>query len=149
MESCNKDKADLTPADKASDLQNLSAIGAWCTPEFVMRSARASQSSCRANQSSSPTPLAVAGRYAVSRTVLATAATIESAIRELRHQLESSKEDTEERRQSLLQNWIAIEPCLLEDEQNELRDAVLRRLFPQSKAPSLCRSKNASGGGHP
>jgi hypothetical protein len=145
-----KDRQSDTEPRTASDLKQLTAIGAWCTPEFLIRSSQAAQSTHRLSDASDGTISAATGQYLASRQVLAGPGQIDHAIAELRQLLESACDDREgKERSALLQTWIAVERCLSEDEHRQLRGAVLARLFPHSKEPAdLSRGVATLAGGH-
>jgi hypothetical protein len=134
----------------ASDLKQLAAIGAWCTPEFLIRSSQSAQSTHRIDDVSHGALPAIGGQYQASRQLLAGAGQIDRAITELQQLLESACDDRSgTERSALLQAWTALERCLSEDEHRQLRGAVLARLFPQSKEPAhLRRGEAALAGGH-
>ena len=145
----DKDRQSDSPRS-ASDLKQLTAIGAWFTPEFLIRSSQVAQSSHRISDAQYGTISAATGQYLASRQVLAGPGQVDHAIAELRQLLESACDDREgKERSALLQAWIAVERCLSEDEHRQLRGAILARLFPQSKEPVyLSRGEAALAGGH-
>jgi hypothetical protein len=133
-----------------SEIKKFEALGAWCTPEFLMQSSQSAQSTHHLGERQSRASSTVAGQYLASRNPLAGLGQIDGVVGELRRLLESTCDEPDgTNRNDLLQVWMSVERCLTEDEHRQLCPAVLNRLFPDYKAPTaLRRDGTAQVGGH-
>jgi hypothetical protein len=135
-----------TNSKLASEAQQLAAIGAWCTPEFLIESSRNREIIQRVGETSRARSTA-AGQYLAHSQPLAGPGQIDEAIAELRRLLES-RGKRGGNRSDLLQVWMSIERCLALEEHRELQAAVISWLFPESQTPSrLSREAIANLGG--
>ena len=134
----------------ASEMKQFEAMGAWCTPEFLMQSSQSQQSTLRVGEHHAHVATSVGGRYLASRSLLAGVGQMDSAISELQRLLERKYDKKDgSHRDELLQRWMSVERGLSADERGELQTAVLERLFPDSKRPSMQRNDGAAHvGGH-
>jgi hypothetical protein len=132
-----------------SEIKSFEALGAWCTPEFLMQSSQSVQSTYYVSERQSSASPTVAGQYRASRNPLASPGQIDSAVSELQRLLESACDEPDgTNRNDLLQVWMSVERCLTDDEHRQLCLAVLNRLFPDYKAPiALRRDRTAQVGG--
>ena len=134
----------------ASEIKQFSALGAWCTPEFLIRSSQTVQSTTRMGEPSSLPSSTASGRYLASRLPLAGHGQVERVIRELRGLLDAKCEGSASAsRDDLVHLWMSVESSLTSEEHQQLFPVVLERLFPESKAPSyLSRDGAQQLGGH-
>src|SRR5262245_7631859 len=106
MEDC-KEKPKQAEERIASEIKQFQAMGAWCTPEFLMRASQSVQKIQRVGQEPSGPASTAAGRYLASRTPLAAAGQINQIVGELQRLLRSPKEETDSAtRNELLQMWM-------------------------------------------
>ena len=145
-----KERLKNTEPKLAAEMKQFQAIGAWCTPEFLMQSSQTMQSTQRVAEHSPNITANVAGTYRATRHLFSGAGQIDAAVADLRQRLEGKydKRDSKQRAE-LLALWTALEPGLCADEHRELGAAALERLFPDSKRPSMHRNDgSAQVGGH-
>jgi hypothetical protein len=133
-----------------SEIKQFTALGAWCTPEFLIQSSQTAQGTYHVGEGQSRASSTVTGRYLASRNPLAGIGQIDSAIGQLRRLLESAYDERDStNRNDLLHVWMSVERCLTEDEHRQLCPAVLNRLFPDYKTPTaLRRDRTAQLGGY-
>ncbi len=133
-----------------SEIKQFSALGAWCTPEFLIQSSQTVQSTARVGEPGSLPSSTASGRYLASRLPLAGHGQVERVIRELRGRLDAECEGSDSaNRDDLLHLWMSVERSLTAEEHRQLFPVVLERLFPESKAPSyLSRDGAQQLGGH-
>jgi hypothetical protein len=145
-----KDNATTPEPRLVSEIKQFTAMGAWCTPEFLIQSSQTHQDTFRVGQEQSRASSTMTGRYLASRNPLAGDGQIDSVIGELRQLLESACDDSySTNRNDLLQVWMSLERCLNEDEHRQLSASVLDRLFPGDKVPTgLNRERTSRLGGY-
>lgn len=145
-EECSK----VPEARLDSEIKQFSSLGAWCTPEFLIQSSQAVQSTTRVGEPGSLPSCTASGRYWASRLPLAGHGQVERVIRELRDCLDAEcKGSDNANRDELLHLWMAVESSLTAEEHRQLFPVVLERVFPESKAPSyLSRDGAQQIGGH-
>jgi len=127
---CERRKSGLT-----SELQQDSEIGRWCALEVIRQASRTTESSARTEEAEPILTPTIGGRFIAARDVLAAANEVDELIRELRHIVTSTYRDSAHpNKERLLELWMIAERCLLEGELNELRPAVMKRLFGEDTA---------------
>lgn len=148
MDDDGRSAVGQTPS-RESDLEQLAAIASWYTPDSLMRASRMVHSMRRVSGIAEGVGSIASGRYKATRGMLAAPEQIEQAVYELRTLFSSDDyQDDDGKRQSLLEIWMAVESCLSQAEHDELRSAVLGRIFPRSKAPDrLSRAGFSQVGG--
>lgn len=146
----SKEKTPQPEAKVTSDIQQFQALGAWCTPEFLIKASQSVQSLERVGEQPDGPASAMAGRYLASRTLLASADQVSQVRAELRQRLRASSEELDSaNRNELLQLWMSAERCLTEEEYQKYFPAVLDRLFPGHKTPGDLRDeRTARKGGY-
>jgi hypothetical protein len=146
-----KDECSKTSETRlASEIQQFSAMGAWCTPEFLIQSSQTVQSTARVGEPGSLPSSTASGRYFASRLPLAGHGQVERVICELRGRLDAECEGSASaNRDDLLHLWMSVESSLTTEEHRQLSPVVLKRLFPESEVPS-CLSRDGAQqlGGH-
>jgi hypothetical protein len=133
-----------------SEIKQPSALEAWCTPEFLIQSSQTVQSTARVGEPGSLPSSTVSGRYLASCVPLAGYGQVERLIGELQAWLDAECEGSDSANgDDLLYLWMSVERSLTADEHRRLLPVVLKRLFPESKAPShLSRDGAQQLGGH-
>jgi hypothetical protein len=149
MEDC-KESTPHQEARVTSEIRQFQAMGAWCTPEFLMRASQSVQHTQRVGREPSELVTTAAGRYLASRTPLVGPDQVKRVLEEMQQLLcDSENELDSANRNELLQVWMSVEGCLSEAEHRRLFPAVLDRLFPGSKAPhDLKKDRKAQMGGY-
>ena len=135
-----------TPEQRlVSEIQQFTALGAGCTPEFLIQSSQTAQGIYDVGDAQSRASSTVTGRYLVSRYPLAGLGQIDGAINELRQLLETACDERyNTNRNDLLQVWMSVERCLTKEEHRHLSPTVLARLFPNDKAPTVLNRERTS-----
>lgn len=147
MQNSNEIYSKTSEAKFVSEIKQLSELGVWCTPEFLIQSSQSVQSIARTGEPDSRPSATASGRYFTSSLPLAAYGQAERVIRELRDRLDRECEAADSA--DVLQLWMSVERSLTSDEHRQLFPAVLERIFPESKAPAfLSRDSAQQLGGH-
>lgn len=144
----NADDYEFPTSKLDAELRRLNEMNFSYSAEFAIRASQATESSERTEVVEPGQVATAAGAFVGGRNTLADASEIEALVGELRRTFAESAE-TDEAKERLLELWTITEPCLLERETDELRPAVLAKLFGEQEAPiSLSRGGQSQGGGY-
>jgi hypothetical protein len=149
MEDC-KENPKQPEARVTSEIKQFQALGAWCTPEFLIQASQSVQSRVRVGGETAGPTSTMTGRYLAARTPLAGPNQINKVLDEMKSLLRSARGEIDSaNRNELLQMWMSVERYLDEEEHQRLFPAILDRLFPGNKAPhNLREEKTAQKGGY-
>jgi hypothetical protein len=146
----SKERPKQPEARVTSEIKQFQALGAWCTPEFLIQASRSVQSTERVGEAPSGPASTLTGRYLAARTPLAGPDQINRVLDEIKPLLRSARSELDSAdRNELLQMWMSVERCLTEEEHQRLFPTILDRLFPGNKAPHDLRDeRTAQKGGY-
>jgi hypothetical protein len=144
----NADSYELPTSKLDAELRRLNAMNIARSAELVIEASWATESSEKTEDAESDQAAMAAGAFIGGRNALANASEIGALVDELRRTFAEPMK-TDEAKGRLLQLWTITEPWLLESEIDELRSAILAKLFGEREtAISLSRGGQSQGGGY-